>query len=296
VPTESHTKPPLKVTSINIEGVRNNMVYADKLFRESDIVCIQEHWLLSYDSQFLSTNPDYCSAVKCYDDSNPVAPTHRPRGYAGVALVWKKDLDHAIKVQPDGSERVQVAQIICRDSVPCTIINSYMPAEGSLDSSCTYSSILDEVYEITMKYSPHSTILWIGDLNASFTRKKKTTNDKLFSEFCEEVGYIQPPCTPNMPTYHHFTGGSSSHIDHILQLKHQEQAISRIYIDNRNAVNTSTHDSITAMLQKAPQPASSQETAPQYKTTVKKVNWKKVDLEIYTSSALEKNLISYYKL
>lgn len=192
-------------------------------------------------------DPNLCYTIKCYDDDNPVAPTHRPRGYAGVAIIWQKEIAEAVKVLPDGSSRLVAIQVQTEKG-PIVIINTYMPSEGSLDTSCSYSSLLDEVYEVTRKYSSTSIILWTGDLNASFNRPRKTSNDKLFIQFCKEMNLKQPECAPPEPTYHHFSGKASSKIDHFIQLDHQVKIINHMKIDARHAMNCSTHDSIMAEL------------------------------------------------
>ena len=213
---------------------------------------------------------------------NPVAPTHRPRGYAGIATIWKKAIDSSIEVLPDGSTRLQAIKISTKDYA-ITLINTYMPTEGSLDASCTYGSLLDEVFEVTMKYSSSSTIIWAGDLNGSFERKKCTSNDRLLQKFCKEVGYILPACSPNSPTYYHFTGNSSSRIDHFLQLKQQKPIIHTIKIDHRNPVNSSTHDSLMAVLSASPATKDTR-TSTSNNAIKKRINWNKVDKVLYQST------------
>jgi hypothetical protein len=58
-------------------------------------------------------------------------------------------------------------------------------AEGR--SMTDYRAVIDEVYEIRQKYASYD-MIWCGDMNASFIRKKLDPQDTLFIEFCKEIG------------------------------------------------------------------------------------------------------------
>ena len=132
-----------------------------------------------------------------------------------------------------------------------TIINTYMPTSKCKDKTTDYSSVLDEVFEITSKYI-NTTVLWMGDMNAAFNREHPSENDILFKNFCKETGFKQPPLTPNCPTYHHFVGGITSQIDHILELSQQSSIIKDIGIKQREPLNVSSHDAVYATLNVTP--------------------------------------------
>jgi hypothetical protein len=42
---------------------------------------------------------------------NPVLPKCMPRGYGGVTLIWRENIDHLINILPDGTERIQCVEI-----------------------------------------------------------------------------------------------------------------------------------------------------------------------------------------
>ena len=54
---------------------------------------------------------------------------------------------------------LQLFQLICLQETPC---RQELP---------DYADTLDQVYELTIKYAPISTVLWLGDLNGSFDRR-----------------------------------------------------------------------------------------------------------------------------
>jgi hypothetical protein len=275
--TEPHAS--ISIASINIENAKTNKIYLDHLILSTDIVCIQEHWLANYEADTLPDSDQHKAFTKCYDDPSPLPPTHRPRGSAGISIIWKNSIDSAITIIPDGSNRLQVIQI-ATDQQPVTLINTYMPAEGTLDQSTSYASLLDEVYEITHKYSPHSSIIWTGDLNAALQRGRPTKNDKLFKAFICENNYEQIPGTPTEPTYHHFAGTARSQIDHFLFLTHQEVITDGVQIDARNPINMSSHDSIHSVILRKPliKPIFQSTTT---NSVQHRTNWKKIDIQVY---------------
>ena len=38
------------------------------------------------------------------DDEQPISPYQKPRGYGGVAFLWRKSIDDIVSVLPDGDE------------------------------------------------------------------------------------------------------------------------------------------------------------------------------------------------
>ena len=68
-------------------------------------MCIQEHWLYSYDKHKLQNfTGDHNFIAKSVDDDKENENfINLNRGYGGVATFWKKDIDHAIRNMPDGN-------------------------------------------------------------------------------------------------------------------------------------------------------------------------------------------------
>jgi hypothetical protein len=63
-------------------------------------------------------------------DLDPLLPVSLPRGYGGVAILWKKPIDYLVRTLPDGSEKIQCIELegAKRNVI---IICVYMPANGS---------------------------------------------------------------------------------------------------------------------------------------------------------------------
>jgi len=191
--------------------------------------------------------PNLSYHIKCCDDDHPLPPLHRPRGTAGVATLWKKEHDQNIHQMPDGSKRVLVIKIKASQQ-DVTLINTYMPAEGTLDKTTSYEEVLDEVHEI-IQNSQNTKIIWIGDMNASLIRNRKSSNDKAFEHFCTEAYLTPSPLMPSLPTYHHFAHSSTSQIDLLVTPTNQTDLISKMEIDARNPENASSHDAVIATIE-----------------------------------------------
>ena len=79
--------------------------------KEFQITAIQEHWLYNYDQKNME---DFCelhgftASLKSMDDVDPSLPSCRSRGKGGVGFLWSKELNSAVEVAKDRSERLFV--------------------------------------------------------------------------------------------------------------------------------------------------------------------------------------------
>ncbi len=213
--------------------------------------------------------------MKCTDDNEPLTETYKPRGKAGVAIIWKKSMSTSVIPLPDGGTRVQAIQTSTADG-PITLINTYLPSSGSQNSDDTYEETLDEVHEIYEKYSGSSTVLWAGDLNGSFNRQQPSNNDTKLRDFCKERNLYSKLAETNTATYHHFVGNITSQIDHIVQARNQRDLVESIQVDSDNHHNVGSHDGVIATLRTnaviTPQPTTACNN---------RQNWDRVNIEKY---------------
>ena len=56
-----------------------------------------------------------------------------PRGYGGVAIIWRENIDHLIKILPDGTERIQCVEINSNNDTKFLVASVYLPSKGSHD-------------------------------------------------------------------------------------------------------------------------------------------------------------------
>ena len=272
---KAKTSNTFKIATINIENIKTNLEYLHHLLSQTDILCVQEHWLYNFEA---STAKEYLQGVqchtKCVDDDDPITPLFKPKGNAGVMTIWKEEMNEIVTTLPDGSSRVIVTQVGL-GSKPVFIINSYMPTEGS---PTRYAELLDEIFEITEMLQPKGSVVWLGDLNGSFTRPTPSANDKKLSAFCRELCIDMS--MDSKPTYHHFVGNIKSRIDHILTLPDSKEVVSSIMVEERHPLNMSSHDPVLATIHLTthhPATKHGHGAAP----AKGKPNWNKIDVGQY---------------
>ena len=47
---------------------------------------------------------------KAVDTGDPMLPVQMPRGYGGSAILWKRTIDHLVRVLQDGGNRIQCVE------------------------------------------------------------------------------------------------------------------------------------------------------------------------------------------
>ena len=77
-----------------------------------DVFLIQEHWLFNCPIDLLNEiHQNLIGIGKSVDDKDPIQPSHMPRGYGGVGILWRKEIDHLISAVAIGNEHIQTLQI-----------------------------------------------------------------------------------------------------------------------------------------------------------------------------------------
>ena len=201
--------------------------------------------------------PGYKTVARRCDKDDPVPCSYHRRGHAGVAVVWKKTIDKCIEpLEPEGSSRNLAIKIKCCHST-IFLITSYLPAGSSAYEIMRYSETLNEVYELTHKYSTQRTVIWARDLNGSLEAKRHNRDQLLQlycvggAPYCSDAGYVSL-AEVSTPTFYHNANSSMSRIDHILQLKSQESKVLEVCDHSRETLNTSTHDPLIACINYKP--------------------------------------------
>ena len=65
---------------------------------------------------------------KVVDDDNPLPPIQKPRGYGGVATLFRKDMNLKVRKCRDDGCRIVVTEVVS-DPLLC-IVNVYMPSRN----------------------------------------------------------------------------------------------------------------------------------------------------------------------
>jgi exonuclease III len=112
----------LNLAAFNIKGFQSNQNYYNELIQKFDILLLQEHWLFNFEQEILKQyHIDFTAFTRHVDDFDPISPISRPRGYGGIAVVYKKTLSPSITQLPDGDNRIQSIEIIINDKSICLV-------------------------------------------------------------------------------------------------------------------------------------------------------------------------------
>ena len=145
----------------NCKNINTSKHAISQLSDLADIILLQEHWL--FDCQ-LSNLASICDSLtgtgKAVDTGDPILPVQMPRGYGGVAILWKKTVDHLVKGIPDGSNRIQCIEVQAQQ--PILVIAVYMPCKGLHDNADDFEDNLAQLHEIMQKYKNSHQILLGG--------------------------------------------------------------------------------------------------------------------------------------
>ncbi|MES9879590.1 MAG: reverse transcriptase family protein [Sedimenticola sp.] len=269
--------------TLNIQNIKGNTKYLQSVLASTDILCIQEHWLFTFEQKLVDDSwPDYCNQLKCVDEDQPITHLERIRGYGGTLTLWRTSIDKYVKRLPDGSHRMSVI-IILTKPVPSILINVYLPSRNSRTTD-SFQETLDSIAETIYKYGTSHNVILAGDMNSSLHRVPPNCHDLIFREFVNKNGLLLSDSYKEKSTFFHHNGKDRAVIDYILMRPLSDSMEGfETTIKDLNAENTSDHTLVTATVQvKLPQdpkivPASKGEKH----TLKKKCRWNKCDIQTY---------------
>ena len=96
-----------------------------------------------------------------------------PRAYGGVAIIWRENIDHSIKILPDGTERIQCIEINSNIDTTFLVASVYLLSKGSHDYVDEFFDCIDQLYEIYQKYQGTHKIIIGGDLNEDLNNDRQ---------------------------------------------------------------------------------------------------------------------------
>ncbi|CAG2248026.1 unnamed protein product [Mytilus edulis] len=180
----------LQIVSFNCKSIKSCSATVRDLIRQNDFVLIQEHWLFEGQLNLIGeidANVNY--AAKGVDKYDPLPPIYLPRGYGGVAIIWKMNLDSIIKTLDDGRERIQCVEVLGKDNNNLILISIYLPSTGSRDHYEEFKDTIDQLNEIVLKYQDTHYIIIGGDLNEDLGNIDRINKRKDYLEkFVKETG------------------------------------------------------------------------------------------------------------
>ena len=145
--------------------------YIKTLLLFSDILCIQEHFLLdSKDRKYSNTNKlvktlgsqHHMFIVPAHKDSTQIS---RGRGKGGLVTLWKKELTKFVTKIPCNNYRLQATKFTM-NSLDLLVINSYFPCDPRVDNfdDAEVVNLLADL-RIVIELSGCDNVIVAGDLN-----------------------------------------------------------------------------------------------------------------------------------
>jgi hypothetical protein len=197
-----------------------------------------------------------------------------PRGYGGVAILWKKELDSLITSLKIGNERIQCVET---EGNPNTLIVSlYLPCKSSNNHFSELCECIDLLHEILETYESTHHIIIGGDFNENILSIKHSNRKNYITTFMNDHQLLSKDIGT---TYIHPSGNASSAIDYILYDKNNKDNILNI---NWLESTTNVSDHIPVLL-KLRQSRTSKCIQTPSTVNSNKINWNKIDKEKYKS-------------
>ena len=83
----------MKICSYNCKNIKTSSLAINKLFKNHQIILVQEHWLFQFQIQLLGEiAEDKFFVGKGVDLNDTIQPVQLPRGHGGVAILWDKSI------------------------------------------------------------------------------------------------------------------------------------------------------------------------------------------------------------
>ncbi|CAG2207347.1 unnamed protein product [Mytilus edulis] len=255
-----------------------NILTCGPLFKELeskiDIFLLQEHWL--YDCQLnllQELHSDFTGTGKAVDSNDPIQPLHMPRGYGGVAILWKKNLDKLVTTLPIGNERIQCIELSGNQKL--LFISIYLPCKSSDNHLNELYECIDQLHEIMEVYKTTHQIIIGGDFNENIFKENNSNRKNYILDFMSDHNLST---TEVGITYTHTSGISSSAIDYIL---YQEKFKDFIINIEKPDIISNVSDHLPILLQLKYEFPCINSVSQTQVTTHHKVKWNNIDRDRY---------------
>ena len=272
----------LNVTTFNCKNIRTCGPIFEKFAKTEDMVLIQEHWLFKCQLDLLNElNENFMSAGKSVDYTDPIPPIQIPRGYGGVAIFWKKDIDHIVNSLEIGNQRIICIELLAER--PTLVICVYMPCNGETDSYHSYVECIEQLQEIIYTYQGTHEIIIGGDFNENAVVNNNSKRSSCFHTFIRENDLM----TRNTEhTFIHPNGKDSSTIDFFLYKQRTDKSITKIERVESYSESVSDHYPVSMTMNVNFKKRSLKATSSI--KTVTRIKWNSVDKQQYASIAAKK--------
>ncbi|CAG2239659.1 unnamed protein product [Mytilus edulis] len=275
----------IRILSFNCKNVLSCGPFFEEAYNHMDICLLQEHWLFNCQIDNLNELHEHLNGIgKSVDDRDPITPVQMPRGYGGVGILWRKEMDSLITTLDIGNERIQCVEVR-GDKKKLLLVSVYLPCRGSNNNISELQECVDILYEIVQSFSGTHCILVGGDFNENIFIKSGLTRNQYILDFMEECKFSAKEIGK---TFIHSNGVDSTAIDHILYPDLLQDDI--LYVKKLDIINNvSDHYPIQAEINFEFSIGSNELKSSKRGKIYCKVNWDKLDKDKYQES-IEKGI------
>ena len=274
----------LKLASFNCKNVNTADLAIEELSSYADIILIQEHWLFNCKLHKLNEISEIFNGTgKAVDSSDPILPVQMPRGYGGVGILWKKQIDHLIRICHEGGNRIQCVEL--KGQRPMLLVSVYMPCRGINDNLEDFNDCLDQLNEIIQKYSSSHVIIIGGDWNEDIYMDSTSARKQNLESFLTEHDLVT---IETQKTYINPKGALVSTLDYIFYPKTFAANVKDLQVLDNLRINVSDHLPVCCNIDTTIEKVRDINACTNGHVKAK-VHWSKVDAEKYVE-AVEKSI------
>src|SRR6266516_6187781 len=230
----------LNVVTYNLHGINQGLSYLQVLLLSNDILCVQEHWLSSAESNILyNLNKAFTTVASFSVDSVLVKGIVRGRPFGGLAIFVRSSILQKYKIvcKRDRLIVLQVNNVL--------IFNVYMPCNDDE----LFTDILGSISDfICNKSVDVDYCIAAGDFNLNFRQSDPLWNVfNCFLNSCNLCLTVDDISDSSAFTYRHQSLHHTSLIDYILVSKNLSHLVAQVKLQD-SGLNLSDHIPVIAVL------------------------------------------------
>ena len=175
------------MSSYNCRSLKSSLQEVQQLADVSDVVLLQETWLLNFELSMLSKlHTDFYGRGISAVDTDTSAISGRPHG--GIAIMWRKTLGDGCKIIDLDDKRLMGIEIANSTGKKILLLNIYMPVSTheNKDEFIYYLSKIDSM----ISSSPSPYVFTMGDFNANTNMRNNNLFGDLLVKYCREENLI----------------------------------------------------------------------------------------------------------
>ena len=239
----------ITVRTFNCRGAMSSCIYIQDLLSTTDILCVQEHHLITENESFLSTlHSDYSCFIRCKSNISLDGIMTRQ---GGIAIMWKNNVGYAVTPLSVGDSRIQGIRVDQSGQMPIYVFNVYLPSANH--DFYEYEDCLNSLSDIYSYYINEGVVILAGDFNTDFHLGQRSyiragcdvRRIRMLEQFMlstnQQSLVTHSMCKGPLLTYYPYSGDHGSQIDHIFIQNSHLHMVEHVMVHGDDALNTSDH-------------------------------------------------------